>query len=109
MFGLTEQKLEKWGKKGKAVQLVKASSNSNSKLRLAAVKAMGNVNNENVINALIAMLRDRDPEVRIASIDSLSKINSKVAVEYIRSLISDTDEKVSQKAREALKSFAKQL
>ena len=109
MFGITEQKLEKWSKKGNAAKLIKASSNSNSSLRLAAVKAMGNVDNENVINALITMLRDRNPEVRIASIDSLGKINSKVAVEYIRSLISDTDEKVSQKAREALKSFAKQL
>lgn len=106
MFGLTEEKIAKWGQKGKAAKLVKAASDPKNNISLAAVKAMGNVNDENVVNALISSLRDREPEIRLSAIDSLVNMKKNIAMEHVRSLVSDTDTTVSQRAKEALKVLA---
>lgn len=102
MFGLSEDKIAKWGEKGKASNLVKAVGSKKGNLRLAAIKAMGNVDDEQVYNTLISLLRDRNPEIRIAVLESLGKLNNKNAVEHVRGLVSDTDPKVSEKARQVL-------
>lgn len=107
MFGLSEDKIAKWGEKGKAANLIKAAGSKKENLRLAAVKAMGNVDNEQVFNTLITLLRDRNPEIRIAVLESLGKLNNKNAIEHVRGLVSDTDPKVSEKARQVLKDMHK--
>lgn len=107
MFGLTEEKIAKWGEKGKAANLIKAAGSKKESLRLAAAKAMGNVDNEQVYNTLITLLRDRNPEIRIAVLESLRKLNNKNAVEHVKSLVSDTDPKVSELAKQVLKDLHK--
>jgi HEAT repeat protein len=107
MFGVSEDKIAKWGEKGKAANLVKAAGSKKENLRLAAAKAMGNVDDEQVYNSLIALLRDRNPEIRMAVLDSLRKLNNKNAIEYVRGLVSDTDAKVSEMAKQVLKDLHK--
>jgi len=105
MFGLSEDKIAKWGENKKAAKLVKAAGTRKENLRLAVAKAMGNVDDEQVFNILITFLRDRNPEIRIAAMESLQKINNKNAIEHVRGLINDSDTKVSEKAREVLKAL----
>jgi HEAT repeat protein len=102
-FGVTEEKIAKWGEKRKAAKLVKAAMSRKPNIRLAAVKAMGNVDDEQVFNLLITCVRDRSPEVKKAAMDSLKKLNSKNAVEHVKSLVNDINPQVADKAREVIK------
>ena len=102
---MTEEKVAKWGEKKKGAKLVKAAGSRKENIRLAAAKAMGNVEDEQVFNTLITLLRDRNPEIRISAMESLQKIKNKNAIEHVRGLINDTDTKVSDKAREVLKAL----
>jgi len=70
---------------------------------VAAVKAMGKVDDEHVYNSLITFLRDRNPDVKIAAMESLKMLKSKKAVEHVKSLVHDTNPQVVEKAREVLK------
>ncbi|HHY83376.1 MAG TPA: HEAT repeat domain-containing protein [Clostridiales bacterium] len=103
MFGISEEKIAKWGEKGKGAKLIKAAMSRKPNIRLAAVKAMGNVDDEQVFNLLITCLRDRSPEIKIAAMESLKKLNSKNAVEHVKSLVNDTNSQVADKAREVIK------
>ncbi len=107
MFGITEEKVAKWGQKGKSAKLMKAATSGKNNIRLAAIRAMANVNDEVVVNALISALRDRDPEIRMSAIDSLVNKKTHISIEHVRSLVADTDPVVSQKAKDALKELAK--
>jgi HEAT repeat protein len=106
MFGLSEEKIAKWGEKGKAAKLLKAAGTKKENLRMAVIKAMGNVKDEHVYNTLITFLRDRNPEIRMLAMDALKKHENKNALEHVRSLLHDTDSKVVEKAREVLRALS---
>ena len=105
MFGLSVEKIAKWGEKGKAAKLVKAAASKNPEFRLAAIKAMGKTEDEQVFNLLITSLRDRSSEIKIAAMETLQQLDNKNAVEHVKSLVNDTDVKVVEKAREVLKTM----
>lgn len=105
MFGLSEEKIAKWAEKGKSEQLIKAAKSKKANLRLAAIKGMGQVEDEQVFNYLITCLRDRSSEVKLAALEALKQLNNKNAGEHIKSLIHDSDSKVVDKAREVLRSI----
>jgi HEAT repeat protein len=105
MFGITEEKIARWGEKGKAAKLVKAAGSRKPGIRLAAIRAMGKVEDEHTFNYLITCLRDRSSEVKIAAMEALDALGNKNAVEHVKSLVKDTDEKVADKAREILRSL----
>lgn len=103
MLFVTEEKIAKWAEKGNAEKLIKAAASKKPNIKLAAVKALGNVDDDQVFNLLITCLRDRSPEVKLAAMDSLKKLKAKKAVEHVKSLVNDTNPQVVDKAREVLK------
>lgn len=103
LFGDKSEKIRKWGEKGKKDKLIEMLNKGDSKYRAEAAKAMGKVNNTDVINVLVSTLRDDDPAVRANVIESLGNLKARNAEEHIRRAIeSETDPAIKEKAQIAL-------
>lgn len=106
MFGITEQKIQKWKEKNKADKIVKAMQHKDKAIRLSAIKAGAEMKDDKVYNALVLFLKDADPEIRAGSAEALGEMGRISAQGHLR-LISETDsdENVRNIAREAMKNI----
>lgn len=103
MFGISERKIEAWGKKKKTAKLIKVLTHSKNELRAAAAKALGEIDSLESANALITALRDPDARVRLNAVISLGKIQSPLATEHLKSVTrNDSDPAVREEAAKVL-------
>ncbi|WP_129722925.1 HEAT repeat domain-containing protein [Xylanivirga thermophila] len=104
MFGVSVEKIDKWTKKGKVERLIKAASDSDKDIRLAAIRGLGKVDHEKSFNSLVFILRDEDPEIRGTACESLGELRKVIAEEHLKYIAkNDPDKKVKEKAIEAIK------
>lgn len=102
-MGISVKKIEKWERKKKAAKLIKALDSNDKEIRMAAIKALGSIEEENSVNTLVGLLRDTDPDIRAAAVESLGKVGNSRSVEFVRYTVNnDSDENVRQKAGIAL-------
>jgi len=104
-MAITSKKIDVWAKKKKTAKLIKASSpNQTPEIRIAAIKALGNIENEAVMNKLIEYLRDPDPQIRLHSVEALGNIGNPRSKEFVLyTSNNDYDEDVRKYAVEALR------
>lgn len=97
MFGkVTQEKLMAWGAKGKLAKLRPYLENSDVNIRVAAARAMGQIDTEEAANMLILVLRDPSVEVQKAVVESLGKMSYQAAEEHVRQLYRATTDKELQ-------------
>jgi len=110
MFGLSVQKVEKWGKKGKVKKLLSVLSKSKVKkdVYLAAIRAFEQCEkiDRDAINVLITIMRNPDKDIKLTTIRTLGNIGDEIAVEHIRRLSKDEDPEIRAEAEQALKKIA---
>jgi HEAT repeat protein len=97
------KKIDKWSSKKKAGKLIKALSVNELEIRLAAIKALGNIKEESIMYELLTFLKNPDPAMRLASLESLGKIANGRSFEYIRQMWeTEADKKVREEAQRAM-------
>mgnify|MGYP000356458438 CR=1 FL=1 len=110
MFGLSVQKVEKWGEKGKYQKLMSVLSKPKVKkdIYLAAIRACAKCEkiDRDAVNLLITIMRNADKDVKLATIQTLGEIGDSIASEHIRRLIKDEDPDIRAEAEKALKKIS---
>lgn len=112
MFGVTEQKIEKWKSKNNVSKMVKALDNKNKAIKIAALKAVATMKGEEIFNKLIFFLSHPDSEIRGYAIEALGSHANARAQDHLQHISeSDEDKDVRKKALEAMKKIiaAKEL
>lgn len=98
-MAVTLKKINKWSRKNKAKKLIKASTYENTAIRIASIEALGSINDEDVINTLVELLRDTDNSIRLNAAKSLGNVGTARTVEFLRFLsINDEDESIKEAA-----------
>lgn len=104
MFGVSEEKIQKWAQKGKINKVLKAADNSKVNIRKAAITALGELDFEESFHKLVSTLRDPDPEIRGLAAKALGVQAKPLAIEHLRYVATNDDDKdVRNIATEALK------
>ena len=102
-MAVTVEKINKWAEKSKTKKIVKVLSNPNLEMRIAAIQALGTVDDEESLNTLIMVLRERDPVIRANAAEALGNLGNLRAKEFVRKLsVNDEDENVREKALAAV-------
>ncbi|AGC68172.1 hypothetical protein Cst_c11760 [Thermoclostridium stercorarium subsp. stercorarium DSM 8532] len=103
-MGVSLKKIEKWEQKRKEKKLLSVLlNNGNDEIRIHAIRALASFDSLDVINSLVNLLRDRNPEIRLAAVETLGKIGSGKAVEFVKFMVEkESDEKVKEAAKNAL-------
>jgi len=102
-MGISLEKIEKWEKKKKAKKLLRAININSIEVRTRAIRALAAIEDPEIINQLVNLLRDPEPKVRLASVETLGKIGSGKAMEFVRFMIEkEEDAQVSEAAKAAL-------
>lgn len=104
MFGVTEQKIQKWKEKNKVDKIIGAMQHKDKAIRTYAIKAGSQMKDDMIYNTLVLLLKDPDPEIRACSAESLGEMGRASAQVHLK-LVSenDSDEYVREKAYEAMK------
>jgi HEAT repeat protein len=71
-------------------------------VRAGAARALGKLHATAAVNALIYLLRDREPDVRLAAVFALRQIGDERGLEAIATAVQDLDEDVESAAEKAL-------
>lgn len=111
MFGLSVQKVQKWGEKGKYKNLISVLSKSKVKkdIYLAAIRACALCEklDRDAVNLLITIMRNPDKDIKLTTIETLGDIGDPLSVEHLRKLAKeDEDPDVQDAAKKALKKLA---
>ncbi len=98
-MAVTVEKINKWAEKDKTKKIVKALSSPSLDLRIAGIQALGTIDDEESLNTLIMVLRERDPVIRAAASEALGNLGNLRAKEFVRKLsVNDDDKNVREKA-----------
>lgn len=104
MFGSKISKIEKWAKKENDTKIIKLLSDESKEVRFAAIKALGTIEKDNALNALIRYIEDPDPEIRMSILEALGSLGKSRGKEFVRfTMERDENEAVREKAREVIK------
>lgn len=102
-MGISLKKIEKWERKKNSKKLLSVLYNDDQEARIHAIRALSGFDTLDVINSLVNLLRDPNPEIRFAAVESLGKIGSGKATEFVRFMIErESDERVREAAKNAL-------
>jgi len=109
--GVSLEKIDKWEKKKKSKKLIRlVNSDSNIEIRARAIRALGSLEDPDIINLLVNFIRDPEPDIRLASIETLGKIGSGRAMEFIRAVLEkETDQKIVEAAKIALSAIREKI
>ncbi|NMA94684.1 MAG: HEAT repeat domain-containing protein [Clostridiales bacterium] len=106
LFGISEEKIQKWTQKGKINNVLRAADNTKPEIRKAAITALGEFDVDEAFNYLVVTLRDPNPEIRILAAKALGTQGKALAVEHLRHVsLKDDDEEVKKVAVDALKAI----
>jgi len=109
-MGISLKKIEKWEKKKKVKKLLGVLNVEDKEVRIRAIHALSGFDNLDVINALVSLLRDPNPDIKIASVEALGNIGSGKAVEFVRFMLEkETDENVREAAKNALAAIKEKM
>jgi HEAT repeat protein len=109
-MAISLNQIEKWEKKKKGKKLLRALNEENVEIRIRAIRALAAIDDPEIINPLVNMLRDPVPGIRLASVETLGKIGSSRAMEFIRYMMeNENDEKVLEAAKIALNSIKEKI
>jgi hypothetical protein len=93
---------------GRVAELAKSLSSSSEKTRIAAVAALGRLEDKAALKPLVGALHDPNAQVRAIAAASLGKLGHKAALPALKSAAEeDPDPKVQKHAREAAIAVAK--
>ena len=102
-MSITIKKIEQWSAKKKSAKLLKALSVNGLDIRISAIKALGTIQDENVMHSLIALLKDPNVSIRASAAEALGTLGNGRSLEFVRQLwINEQDEEVREKARLAI-------
>ena len=102
-MGISLEKIEKWERKKNAKKLIRALGVDSVEIRVRAIRALSSIDDPEIINYLVHLLRDEEPEIRLASVETLGVIGSGRSVEFIRAMLEKENEtKVIEAAKGAL-------
>ncbi len=103
-------KIEKLAQKKKSDKLIKFLNSKDKEERIAAINALGKVNDEDSYNKLIALLSSQDTDERIAAAISLGQTSKDSAITHMNYHISkQTDAKVKEAMTAAIVSIKKNI
>jgi len=103
IMGISFEKIEKWEKKKKFKKLISVLNIDDHEIRIRAIRALSGFDSLDVINSLVNLLRDPNPEIRIAAVETLGKIGSGKAMEFVRFMLErESEENVKEAAKNAL-------
>lgn len=106
MFGNNLKRIEKLASRKKPEALAKFLTSSDARVRVAAIKGLGESGGEIAFNHLTPLLRDSDPLVRAASATALRALEDPRAVAFIsNSLKDETDIATKEAMSKALGAF----
>lgn len=109
-MAITVEKLQKWASKKKTPKLIKTLSSSDVNIRVATIKALGLIKNEDSMNALIPLLNDPLPEIRASAAEALGNVGIARSLEFIRQLwLNEENELVREKAKWAMNQIKSQV
>lgn len=83
--------------------LLKELASPSGEIRHRAIRACGEVGEEEAIPHLIKLINGTDDELAVAAVEALGKIGGDTAKEYLEELLDHMEESVSQAAEKALK------
>jgi HEAT repeat protein len=109
--GVSLEKIDKWEKKKKSKKLIRLLyTDSSIEIRARAVRALGSIEDPDIINQLVNLIRAPEPDIRLASIETLGKIGSGRAMEFIRAALEkETEQKIIEAAKIALTSIKEKI
>ncbi|MGQ9630430.1 MAG: HEAT repeat domain-containing protein [bacterium] len=85
--------------------IIRKLRDESRKVRIAAVKALGDLRDHGAITSLIEALKDGDGEVRLSAVESLGKLGNERAIEPLIALLRDGDESVHRSVGSSLRSI----
>ncbi|MFN0247461.1 MAG: HEAT repeat domain-containing protein [Kofleriaceae bacterium] len=93
---------------GRVTELAKSLSSSSEKTRIAAVAALGRLEDKAALKPLVTALHDPNAQVRAIAAAALGKLGHKAALPALKTAADeDPDDKVKKHAREAAVAVAK--
>ena len=102
-MSITIKKVEGWAAKKKTPKLLKALSADGLDVRISAIKALGTIQDENVMHSLIALLKDPNASIRGSAVEALGILGNGRSLEFVRQLwMNEQDSEVLEKARQAI-------
>ncbi len=108
MFGITMENIEKWKEKGKVDKLINAAGQKKKEIVIAAIQALGSLDQADSVNYLIGSLRSTDADIRLNAAEALGCTKDTRGLEFLRyASDNDPDEKVKDAAKEAMKKITK--
>ena len=104
MFGASPiAKIEKYAKKGKSDKLAGYLKNKDVSVRIAAIKALGQCEDELAYNTLASLMTEGSAEERIAVFESLGKLGKSQSFSLFSHYVgSESDPRVKQARNDAL-------
>ncbi len=97
-----------WADSGRVAELTKSLSSSSEKTRIAAVAALGRLEDRAALKPLVNALHDPNAQVRAIAAAALGKLGHKAALPALKTAADeDPDAKVQKHAREAAIAVAK--
>lgn len=97
-----------WADSGRVAELTKSLSSSSEKTRIAAVAALGRLEEKAALKPLVGALHDPNAQVRAIAAAALGKLGHKAALPALKTAADeDPDEKVQKHARDAALAVAK--
>jgi HEAT repeat protein len=106
-FADKAKKIEAYAHKRKSVKIAPLLQDKKKEIRLAAIKALGTIGDDNSVNGLIAYLSDPDPEIRTQVAHSMGTICKDVCKTHLQYRIqSEKDEHVLAAIRESIASIS---
>lgn len=109
-MGISLAKIQKWERKKNSKKLLSVLNNDDLEIRTHAIRALSGFDSLDVINQLVNLLRDQNPEIRLAAVETLGKIGSGKATEFVKFMIEkEGDEKVQEAAKVALSAIKEKV
>jgi HEAT repeat protein len=97
IFAMGRSCLDRWRE-----VITRELASSEAELRFEAVRAAGEMEDEELVWPVARLIADEDEEVRLQAIDSLGKIGGELAEKTLIGLVESSDEVMRQAAAEAL-------
>lgn len=102
-MSITIKKVERWSAKKKTSKLLNALVSENLDVRISAIKALGTIQEENVMHSLIGLLKDPNASIRITAVEALGTLGNGRSLEFVRQMwVTEQDEETREKARLAI-------
>ncbi len=102
-MGISLEKIQKWEKKKKAKKLLRVLHEDSTEIRVYVIRALANLEDPEIINQLVNLLRDPIPEIRLATVETLGEIGSGKAMEFIKFMLEkESEQNIIEAAKIAL-------